>query len=85
MDLMDFSVVVDFIDFSIRDFILFMEYRGLEVKEYLVFIFGGLNKFVYRLYILFEKGIGGFFEDFENCKNVFGVNYIFFKLFKMFF
>ncbi|XP_068703541.1 plasma membrane calcium-transporting ATPase 3-like isoform X3 [Montipora capricornis] len=76
MDSMDFSAVADFTDLSIRDLTLLMEHRGPEAKEYLVSTFGGLNKLVHRLHTSSERGIGGFPEDLENRKNVFGANYI---------
>ena len=76
MDSMDFSAVADFSDITIRDLTFLMEHRGQEARDYLNTKFGGLTKLIHKLHTSAEKGIGGFPEDLENRKQVFGANYI---------
>lgn len=75
-DSMDFSAVADFSDITIRDLTLLMEHRGQEARDYLNAKFGGQSKLIHRLHTSSERGIGGFLEDLENRKRVFGCNYI---------
>lgn len=75
-DSMDFSAVADFSDITVRDLTLLMEHRGQEARDYLNAKFGGLSKLVHKLHTSSERGIGGFLEDLENRKTVFGCNYI---------
>lgn len=76
MDSMDLLAVADFSDVTIKDLTSLMEHRGLEAKEYLIATFGSLNKLIHKLHTSSEKGIGGFPEDLDNRKKVFGANYI---------
>ena len=75
-DSMDFNAVADFSDISIKDLTLLMEHRGQEARDYLNATFGGLTKLIHKLHTSAERGIGGFPEDLENRKKVFGANYI---------
>ena len=76
MDSMDLLAVADFSDVNIKDLTSLMEHRRLEAKEYLIATFGSLNKLIHKLHTSAEKGIGGFPEDLDNRKKVFGANYI---------
>ena len=75
-DSMDFNAVADFSDISVKDLTLLMEHRGQEARDYLNSKFGGLTKLIHKLHTSSERGIGGFAEDLENRKLVFGCNYI---------
>ena len=75
-DSMDFNAVADFSDISVKDLTLLMEHRGQEARDYLNSTFGGLTKLIHKLHTSAERGIGGFPEDLENRKKVFGANYI---------
>ena len=76
LDSLDFNAVADFSDLSIRDLTLLMEHRGQEARDYLNSNFGGVQKLVHKLHTSSERGIGGFPEDLENRKAVFGCNFI---------
>ena len=75
MDSMDFTAIANF-TVTVKDLTLLMEHRGQEANDYLISKFGGSEKLVRKLQTSAEKGIGGFLEDIENRKNVFGSNYI---------
>lgn len=76
MDSLDFTAIANFSDITIKDLTKLMEHRGQEANDYLNSKFGGLKKLIHMLHTSAEKGIGGFPEDLENRKNVFGANYI---------
>lgn len=75
-DSMDFNAVADFSNVAVRDLTLLMEHRGQEARDYLNSKFGGLTKLIHKLHTSAERGIGGFPEDLENRKKVFGCNFI---------
>lgn len=75
-DSMDFNAVADFSDISVRDLTLLMEHRGHEARDYLNSNFGGVQKLIHKLHTSSERGIGGFADDLENRKKVFGYNFI---------
>lgn len=76
MDSLDFTAIANFSDITIKDLTKLMEHRGQDANDYLNSKFGGLKKLIHMLHTSAEKGIGGFPEDLENRKNVFGANYI---------
>ncbi|KAJ7391328.1 ATPase, Ca transporting, plasma membrane [Desmophyllum pertusum] len=76
MDSMDFNALADFSNVAVRDLTLLMEHRGQEARDYLNSKFGGLTKLIHKLHTSAERGIGGFPEDLENRKKVFGCNFI---------
>lgn len=76
LDSLDFNAVADFSDLSIRDLTLLMEHRGQEARDYLNSNFGDVQKLIHKLHTSSERGIGGFPEDLENRKAVFGCNFI---------
>lgn len=74
LDSTDFTA--DFSDISVKDLTSLMEQRGKEAVVYLAQNFGGLKGIIHRLHTSSEKGVGGFADDLQNRKKIFGENVI---------